>query len=215
MRKSTLLSFVAACFLFLLFTSLASAADPKAMVEEIFETKEAIEKGVRGENWTAADTAVTTLDKQMKELVSALQVGDADKYNKQITLITDGMRKAIADKEDEEYEEPAHAAQDVTLKLMANMDYPKPPVFILIQRQVEESLELVEDGDFEALEEEMEEIVNLRDLARESAKKNGINGDKVDVVLDLAWDISRDADAKNAASAKKRLERMNSILESV
>ena len=215
MEKRRMLSFATGCTLVLLFISLAWAADPKEMVEEVFETKETIERGVRGEKWADADSAVTTLDKQLKELVAALQLSDADKYNKQVSLITAGMRKAIADKEDEEYEEPAHAAQDLTLKLMANLNYGRPPVFVLMLRQVDESLELVEEGDFEALAEEMEEIVNMRTEARKNVKDGTVNGDKVDVILDLAWDISRDADAKNTASAKKRLERMKSILESV
>ena len=88
------------------------------------------------------------------------------------------MHKAMADKEDEEYEAPAHAMMDVVLNLMEQMNYPSPPVFVIMKRQVEESLELLEEGDFEAIEEEMEEIVNLRKEARESAKKAGINSDK-------------------------------------
>ena len=189
--KKNILLFVVGSSLVLLFNSLAMAADPKAMVEEIFETKEAIEKGVRAEQWADADSSVTILEKQMKELVAALKVSNPEGFNKKITLITDGMHKAIADKEDEEYEEPAHAMMTQLLQLMDNIDYGKPAVFVIIQRQIEEALELVEEGQWESLEEEMEEIVNVRTEARSSAKKAGINADKVDVILDLAWDVSR------------------------
>lgn len=213
--KNTKLYFIVVCSLVLIYNSFAIAADQKEMVEEIFETKEVIEEAVRGGKWEEASQNVTKLENQMKELVAAVKKDDANGTIKKISLIADGMQKAIAEKEGEEYEEPAHAMADQLLSLMNNIDFGKPAVFVIIQRQVEESLELVEEGSWESLEEEMEEIVNMRAEARTSAKKAGINADKIDVILDLAWDISRDADSKNKASATKRLQRMNGILESI
>ena len=213
--KKNISLFAVVSSLVLLFNSLAMALDPKAMVEEIFETKEVTERAVRAEKWADADSSVTILEKQMKELVSALKVSNPEGVNKKISLISAGMHKAIAEKEDEEYEDPANAMMDQLLQLMSSIDYGKPAVFVIIQRQIEESLELVEEGHWESLEEEMEEIVNVRAEARSSAKKAGINPDKVNVILDLAWDVSRDADAKNSASAQKRLERMKSIIETM
>lgn len=213
MKKISLTFFVVCTFL--LLNSLATAATPKSLVEEIFDSKEAIEKGVRNGQWAEADKSVVTLEKQMKELVLLLDEAKAEGTNRKISLIAEGMHKAIADKEDEEYEEPAHAMMTQLLNLMNKIDYGKPAVFIVIKRQVEESLELVKEGQWESLEEEMEEIVNVRSEARSSARKSGLNEDKVDVILDLAWDISRDADSQNGPSATKRLERMVSIIDSL
>ena len=215
MKKNRLLILVLNCSFLLLLNSFAVAADPMEMVDEIFETKEQIERSVRSGKWSAADSSINTLVKQMKELVTALQSRDANKYFQQIDLISTGMHNAVADKEDEDYEAPAHAMMDVILDLMEQMNYSSPPVFVIMKRQIEESLELLEEKDFEAIEEEMEEIVNLRNEARESAKKSGISVDKINVLLDLAWDVSMDCDSKNTASAKKRLERMNKILQNV
>jgi len=208
------LSFFVACT-FLLFTSLATAATPKSLVNEIFNTKESLEKAVRGGQWAEADKNVVVLEKQMKELVLSLNADNADGTNRKISLIAGGMHKAIAEQEDEEYEEPAHAMMTQLLNLMNSIDYGKPAVFVIIKRQVTEAMELVDEAQWESLEEEMEEIVNVRSEARSSARKAGLNEDKVDVILDLAWDISRDADRRNGPSAKKRLERMASIIDSL
>jgi hypothetical protein len=215
MKKIALLIVVLNCSFLLLFNSFAAAADSKEMIGEIFETKEQVERSVRSGKWSRADRSITILIKQMKELVTTLQLSDADKYLKQIDLVGAGMHKAVADRDDEAYEAPAHAMMNVVLNVMEQMNYPSPPVFVIMKRQVEESLELLEEGDFEAIEEEMEEIVNLRKEARKSAKKAGINPDKVNVLLDLAWDVSMDSESKNVASAQKRLERMKKILETV
>ena len=215
MKKIILLVFVLNCSLLLLHNSFAAASKHKEMVDEIFETKVQIEKSVRSGKWSKADRSIAILEKQMKGLVTALQLDNADKYLSQIDLVTTGMHQAVADKEEEEYEAPAHAMTTVQLRLMEQMDYPSPPVFIIMAWQVGESMELLEEGNFEAIEEEMEEIVNLRKEARESAKKAGINPDKINVFLDLAWDVSSACDSKNIASAQKRLERMKKILETV
>ena len=215
MKKITLLALVVNCSFLLMFYSLAVAAEPKEMIGEIFETKVEVEKSVRSGQWAEADRSITTLIKQMKELVTALQLSDADKYLKQIDLVATAMRTAVVDKEDEQYEAPAHSMTNVQLKLMEHMNYPSPPVFVVMAWQVGESLELLEEGNFESIEEEMEEVVNLRNEAKESAKKAGINPVKVKALLDLAWDVCMDCDSKNTASAQKRLERMKKILETV
>ena len=142
MKKITLFILVLNCSFLLLFNSSAVAAEPKEIIGEIFETKELIEKSVRSWNWSEADSSITTLTQQMKELVTALQLNDADKYLKQIDLVGTGMHRAVADKEDEAYEAPAHAMMNVVLNVMEQMSYSSPPVFVIMKRQVEESLEL-------------------------------------------------------------------------
>ena len=215
MKKIALLILVLNCSFLLLFNSFVAAAESKEMIGEIFETKEIIERSVRSWNWSEADISITTLTKQMKELVAALQLSDANKYYSQIDVVAAGMHNAVKDMVCEDYESFARSMTNVQLKLMEQMNYPVPPVFVIMGWQVGESLELLEEGNFESIEEEMEEIVNLRKEARESAKKAGINPDMVNALLDLAWDVSMDSESRNTASAQKRLERMKKILEAV
>ena len=98
---------------------------------------------------------------------------------------------------------------------MNQMDYSTPPVFMIISHHVDESLEHLEEGHFDAISDEMEEIVNFREEAKEDGNKAQVNEEKVKALLDLAWNISADCENKNIPSAKKRLERMKLILASI
>ena len=80
MKKVAWMVLVMSCSFLLLFNSFATAADPNEMVDEIFETKEQIERSVRSAKWSKADNSITTLTSQMKGLVTALHLSDANKY---------------------------------------------------------------------------------------------------------------------------------------
>jgi len=56
------------------------------------------------------------------------------------------------------------------------------------------------------------EEIDFEIEARAAVKDSAVDREKVNVILDLAWDVTRDADGKNIVSAEKRLIRMKKIL---
>jgi len=192
----------------------AAQEDSKKKVEEIFEQMESLEEHVDEGEWDQAAAEIKKLEQSTKVLVASLNLKDEDIFSKRISHLTEGMRNAVQEKENEGMEIPYYNLQKLVLEVMGEIDYQIPPVFIFLADHLDEAEEAAEKGDFEKTNEEMEEFVNLRDELREAAEKNGIPDQQVLGFLMLTFDIENACERGDKEIVLKDIRRMKQMMKS-
>ena len=202
--------------IFLLVPVAASASqrpEPVKGLMEMFETFNNLEEEFRENKWEEAEEIVSEIESDYKALVNDLKGNVDSKLVHKFGFLIGSFKKQLAKKDLEILEKPYMNIQDLFMDIMGYFDYPNPPVFIIIKMYLEESGEYLEDGKYQHIKEEMEEIAHFRERAIKDAKTAGKDLKTVEELFELTEKIEEMTEKKDRKGLEKAIANVSSIIK--
>jgi hypothetical protein len=185
----------------------------EAAVMEMFENFNELETHFRNSKWEEAEKVVTKVESDYLGLVGKLKGTVDGKTLQKFSFLMSGFKKTMSRKHAEDMEKPYMKIQNLFVDMMEQLDYPSPPVLIIIDLFIEETEEFLEEGDLHQVAEEMEEIEFFEDRAIDEAREHKMDVKNLKELFELGEEINELAeDNKGKDKIAKMLEEMDSIM---
>lgn len=185
----------------------------EAAVMEMFDNFNELEAQFRNGRWDEAEKIVDKVEADYMGLVGKLKGTVDAKTLQKFSFLMGGFKKTMSRKHAEDMEKPYMQIQTLFVDMMEQLDYPDPPVLMIISLYIKEAVEFLEKGDLHQVAEEMEEIEFFEDRAMDEAKDHNMDVKKLKELFELGEEINELAE-KNASKSKigEMLEEMDSIM---
>ena len=193
--------------------SAAELSGNEAVVMEMFESFNELEAEFRSGKWDEAKKEFKEVEATYKKVLRKLRGQVGSKLFQATSSALKDVEAGMGKKDSEALEEPYMKVQGHFIDIMEQLDYPSPPVLIIIDMYIDEAQEFLEKGDLNQVAEEMEEVEHFKYRALSEATSAGMDAKKLENMFELAEDVNKMAvKGKRKSSIDKKLKKMESII---
>jgi len=185
----------------------------EAVVVEMFESFYELESEFRSGNWEEAREEFKKVEATYKKVLKTLRGQVGSKLFRETSSALKEFRAMMDKKDAEALEVPYMKVQNHFMDIMEQLDYPSPPVLIIIDMYIEEAKEFLGKDELNQVAEEMEEIEHFKYRALDKARAAGMDAKKLEPLFELAEDVNRLADkGKKKSDISRKLKQMEGII---
>lgn len=196
--------------------TLVSAEDltgNEAVVMDMFESFYELEAEFRSGRWSEALKEFDEVEATYRKVIDALRGRIGSNLLQETSADLKEVRSMLKKKDAEAVEVPYMKVQDNFMNIMEQMDYPSPPVLIVISLYTDEAIEFLEKGQLNQVADEMEEIEHFRSRALDRAAAAGMDSTKLEPLFEMAEDVNKIAEkGRDKALIETKLKEMKAIM---
>ncbi len=190
----------------------AKQAPPEKLIK-IFEHLSKLEEKFKSEEWDGAiketDTVSSTFKEVLPQLKKTFKVDILTTFNQRLR----NLRQTIQRKNVEATQDNYIALQELLLTIMNNYEYKVPPVFVIINKYLQEAETALKKKDFKRVVSEMDEIGDFFYGANYLLKEKGVRHKDIEefsATIRAVWAAGRAKDAKTVQHGITKLKKMSS-----
>ena len=186
----------------------------EAAIMDMFGNFAELETDFRNNEWDNAQKTVYKVQRDYSQMVKSLKGHVDEKLLKDFATRLREFKTQMRQKDADVLEDAYMNIQDLFIDIMEELDYPSPPVLIIIDLYVDESSEYLEKGEVHQVAEEMEEIEYHMKRALEEAKNRKLDTGKLEQLLEICEEVARMCESgKSNAKIDNKLQKMASIMK--
>jgi len=195
------------------YASAVELTGNEAVVLEMFESFYELESEFRSGKWDEAAMEFNDVEATYIKIIRKLRGQVGSKLFQATSSTLKEVKTGIGKKDAEAVEGPYMKVQGYFIDIMEQLDYPSPPVLIIIDNYIEEAQEFLEKGDLNQVAEEMEEVEHFKYRALDKTAAAGMDAKKLEPLFEMAEDVKKMAvKGKSKSVISKRLKSMESLL---
>ncbi len=190
----------------------AKPAPPEKLIK-IFEYVSRLEEDFKSGEWDEANKVTNTISSAFKEVLPQLKktfkVDILKTFNERLS----NLRQAIQKKNMEAAEDNYIALQELILTIMNNYEYKVPPVFVIINKYLQEAETALKKKDFKRVVSEMHEIGDFFYGSNYLLREKGVRHKDIEefsATIREVWAAGRAKDATTVQNGITKLKKMSS-----